>query len=157
MHCHASRNTPCRGLGRFLPQLAPSILPLLTAFSLSLCLVPLPSTSAGRTLTLLRFAEELLLGRAVSLQCCLVSMSSLHPRSAAQLGSRAPAQANTFSAPSGLPPSDVPGAPGEHLLKQAQAISNVASSQQRHFFPAVAFLLSEKDLHLRITSYQSQV
>ena len=41
---------------------------------------------------LLRFAEELLLGRAVSLQRCLLAMSSLRPRSLAQLSSRGPAQ-----------------------------------------------------------------
>ena len=59
---------------------------------------------------LLRFAGELLLGRAVSLQHCLLARSSLHPRSPAQLRSRGPAQGITFSAPSGLP-GDVPGAP----------------------------------------------
>lgn len=52
----------------------------------------------------------LLLGRAVYLERCLLAMSSLHPRSLAQISSRGSAQGYTVSAPSGLPPG-VPGAP----------------------------------------------
>ena len=58
----------------------------------------------------------------LSLQCCLVAMSSLHPRSPAQLSSRRPAQGITFSAPSGLPPCG--------RDEQAEGITNVLSLSQ---------------------------
>ena len=71
----------------------------LTSLSLLVC----PQCLRAVPSALLCFAEELLLGRAVSLQRCLVAMSSIHPRSLAQLSSRGPAQGSTFSAPCGLP------------------------------------------------------
>ena len=75
---------------------------------------------------LLRFAEEPLLGRAVSLHHCPLTMSSLRPRSPAQLSSTGPAQGSTFSALSGLPPG-VPGAPGEAAVKEMEQITAVLS------------------------------
>ena len=66
--------------------------------SVSLCPTPFPRA-------LLRFAEEFFLGRAVSLQCCLLTRSSLHPRSLSQPSSRGPAQDVTFSAPHPTLPS----------------------------------------------------
>ena len=48
---------------------------------------------------------------------------------------------------------DIPGAPGEPTVKQAEVISDVPSSAgEGPFFPAVSFPLSETELGPRITS-----
>jgi len=75
---------------------------------------------------LLCFAEELLVGRAVSLQLCPLAMSFLCPRSPAQLSSRGPAQDSIFSAVSVLP-QGVLGAPGDSSVKQAEEITDILS------------------------------
>ena len=93
------------------------------------CLQAVPSA-------LLRFAEELLLGRAVSRQRCPLAMSSLHPRSPAQLSSTGPAQGSTFSAcprqhflclllapPRPQIPRGVPGPPGLTAPERQQGLS----------------------------------
>ena len=86
----------------FEPSALPPLLTAFKPFSASLlsprCLQAVPSA-------LLRFAEELLLGRAVSLQCCPLAVSSLPPRSPAQPGSRGPAQGILMTPPVGLVPS----------------------------------------------------
>lgn len=108
----------------------------LTSLSASLlspwCLQAVPSA-------LLRFAEELLLGRAVSLQCCLLAMSSLHPSSPAQLSSRGPAQGSTFSAPSGVPPGAL-GLQGNLLGNRLrQTLVLPPSVKEKHLFPEIKF------------------
>ena len=75
----------------------------------------LPLSSAGLThlpwclqavpSALLRLAEELLLGRAVSLQRCPLAMSSRRPRSPAQLHSRGPARGVLMTPLVGLVPT----------------------------------------------------
>jgi len=75
---------------------------------------------------LLGFAEELLLGRAVSLQHCPLAMISLHPRSPAQLSSRGPAQGISFFSPLWTPLRCFWGS-GEPGVKQAEGITDVPS------------------------------
>ena len=116
----------------------------------SQCLQAVPSA-------LLRFAEELLLGRAVSLQRCPLAMSSLHPRSPAQLSSRGPAQGSTSSAPSGLPQRMSLGLQGNLLRNRLkESLMFPPSAGEGHLFPAVAFL-SETHLGLSIAFFCSGV
>lgn len=84
-------------------------------------------------------AEHLLLGRAVSLEHCPLSSTSLHPWSLAQLGSEAQSEDSLALPPTRLP-ADVPGAPeltapkrqqglswGTHALRRAEGIADCPS------------------------------
>ena len=86
LHGPAARDLPCQGLCRFLLQAALSTLPLPTASNPSLLSSPLPM--GVEPTALLRCAEELLLGRAVSLHQGTLARSSPCPRSPAQISSR---------------------------------------------------------------------
>ena len=86
LHGPAARDLPCQGLCRFLLQAALSTLPLPTASNPSLLSSPLPM--GVEPPALLRCAEELLLGRAVSLHQGPLARSSPCPRSPAQISSR---------------------------------------------------------------------
>ena len=135
---------PVKGCEVFSPGQLSSVLTPQTAFNLPLTSLLSPWCLQAVPSTLLCFAEELLLGRAVSLQHCLLAMSSFQPRSPAQLSSRGSAQCVTFSAPSGLRPG-VPGAPGEPAGQQAEAITDVPShSWGEMLLSAVTFLLCER-------------
>lgn len=90
----------------------------------SLCLPPVPWVPAGCASALLACAEQLLLGRAVSLRSCPCQEPPPAPEpSPAQQRSNSPG--STFPSPSGLPPG-VPGAPGEPAVKQPEASTEVS-------------------------------
>jgi len=100
---------------------------------------------------LLGFAEELLLGRAVSLQHCPLVMNCLHPRSPAQLSSRGPAQYISLSAPFGLPQS-VFWSPGEPAVKQPEGITDFPSlSWVENLTTSRVITPREKELGMRMT------
>jgi len=68
-----------------------------------LCLTPLPSLPAGSALSPTVLCRGATPGHSCLFEVFPVAMSSLHPRSPAQLSSRGPAQGGSFSAHSGLP------------------------------------------------------